>query len=129
MSNDFTVEVPITCDRTHKVERVKMTLTQAEEHKRLAIAKAGTAKEVATFLTGIPAKAVPDLVVMFRGKTVVLPTVVCKKNDNALIRLLHELTQSDVFPKPAVTPRKKSTKDDGKRASSGSSASAFPAAE
>lgn len=118
MSNDFEVEVPVVCDRTKKTYMVSMTLDDAAQHMKKIADKQANAAEVASFLNGLPYPK-PDLVVMFRGQLVVLPTVVDKK-DSTVMRLLHSLTNSPTFPKPESKPRKKSAKN-GKRESSPSS--------
>ena len=115
MSEDFEVEVPVTCDRTQKIHKIPMTLEQAGIHEKQLMEKASSGVDIRSFLGGIPHPK-PDLVVMFRGEIVVLPTVVSKK-DATVMRILNDLTQSPTFPKPAVKPRKKSG-NNGKRESS-----------
>lgn len=115
MSDEFAVEVIVTCDRTQKVHKISMSLEEAGRHKQNLADKVVTADEIKSFLGGIPHPK-PDLVVMFRGEIVVHPTIIHKK-DATVMRLLHDLTQSPAFPKPAVKPRKKTGKN-GKRESS-----------
>jgi hypothetical protein len=114
MSDEFEVEVLVTCDRTKKTHKIPMTLEEAGTHKKRVGEKGANAEEIRSFLGGIPHPR-PDLVVMFRGEIVVLPTVVDKK-DATLMRLLSTLTNSPTFPAPPVKPRKKSSKN-GKRES------------
>lgn len=113
MSDEFEVDVPVQCDRTKKTHNLRMTLEDAATFKKSIQEKKETATEIVSFLKGIPHPQ-PDLVVMFRGTVIVLPTVVDKK-DGAVLRLLNTLTQDDAaFPAPPVTKRKKSAKN-GKR--------------
>jgi len=124
MSEDFEVEVSVKCDRTKKTHKIPMSLEDAATFKQKQVEKAANAQEIVSFLGGIPYPR-PDLVVMFRGKTVVLPTVVDKK-DATVMRLLHTLTNSPSFPMPESKPRKKSAKN-GKRESSPPTPSTSPA--
>lgn len=105
MDNEFEVEVPITCDRTGRVSKLTMSIDTATAYKQDVIEKEISASEIISFLRGVPTPK-PDLVVMFRGVVVALPTVVDKKDDVAVMRLLHNLTQSEDFPKPVSKPRK-----------------------
>jgi len=126
MNNEFDVDVPVTCDRTKKTHKIPMTLEEAGRHQTRVAEKAANADEITSFLGGLPHPK-PDLVVMFRGEIIVLPTVVDKK-DATVMRLLHDLTQSPTFPKPAVKPRKKTAKN-GKRESSPSANSSAAVVE
>ena len=114
---DFKVEIPMTCDRTGRTERVSMTLEEAANVQKFASVKREMSETIETFLKGLPPE-VPDLVVMFRGKVVVLNTVLAGK-DHTVLRLLHDLTQSDVFPTTPTAqeegPDAKNTKNGGKR--------------
>lgn len=124
MSKEFYVEVPVKCDRTSKVMNIAISLEEAGSLQKFKEERENSGREILDFLNGVP-KPTPDLVVMFRGKIVVLPTVVVKKDDAAVLRLLHDLTQSNAFPKPAVIPRKK-TENSGKRESTSPAASPTP---
>lgn len=108
---DFKVEIPMTCDRTGRTERVSMTLEEAANVQKFAGVKREMSDTIETFLKGLPPE-VPDLVVMFRGKVVVLNTVLPGK-DHTVNRLLHELTQSDAFPESDKSD--KNSKNGGKR--------------
>jgi len=114
MNDEFEVEVAVTCDRTKRTHKVAMSLDDAAAHKQKLVDKQANAQEIISFLGGIPHPK-PDLVVMFRGQMVVLPTVVNTK-DSTVMRLLHNLTGSATFPAPPATPRKKPGKN-GKRES------------
>jgi hypothetical protein len=114
MSNDFEVEVSVSCDRTKKVHKLAMSLDEAATYKKRLAEREANAQEVVSFLGGMPHPK-PDLVVMFRGQTVVLSTVIANK-EATIMRLLHSLTNSDIFPAPPSAPRKKEGKN-GKRES------------
>jgi hypothetical protein len=109
---DFKVEIPLTCDRTGRTERVAMTLDEAANMQKHASLKKEMSETIEGFLKGLPPET-PDLVVMFRGKVVVLNTVLATR-DNTVLRLLHDLTQSDTFPETATDVRK-NTDNGGKR--------------
>jgi hypothetical protein len=126
MSEDFEVEVPVMCSRTKKTHKVPMTLEQAAKYNENLELKETNAQEVASFLGGLPFPK-PDLVVMFRGEVVVLPTVVDKK-DATVLRLLNTLTNSPTFPAPPVKPRKKAG-NNGKRESSPTTSTSPASAE
>lgn len=109
---DFKVEIPLTCDRTGRTERVAMTLEEAASMHKHASLKKEMSETIEGFLKGLPPET-PDLVVMFRGKVVVLNTVLATR-DNTVLRLLHDLTQSNTFPENATDVRK-NTDNGGKR--------------
>ena len=109
---DFKVEIPMTCDRTGRTERVSMSLEEAATVQKHAALKKEMSETIEGFLKGLPPET-PDLVVMFRGKVVVLNTVLATR-DNTVLRLLHDLTQSDTFPENGAEVRK-NTDNGGKR--------------
>jgi len=98
-----------------------MSLAEAAEHEKTVAHRKDIAEQVASFLGGLPAER-PDLAVLFRGKVVVLNTVIAK-DDAGILRLLHELTKSAAFPEVARTPRKNKDKA-GKRGGTPEAASA-----
>lgn len=104
--SDFTVKVDVVCDRTGKLEQKEMSISDAQKYNALKIQREEMAGEVASFLNGLPSDVRPDLVLSFRGKTVVMSTVVEKKADQGVLRVLHDLAPQ-AFPEVASTPRKK----------------------
>ena len=114
---DFKVEIPVSCDRTGRLERVSMSLEEAAVFQKSAVLKKEMSETIETFLKGLPPE-IPDLVVMFRGKVVVLNTVLPGK-DHTVNRLLHDLTQSERFPAPESATdagdNAKNTQNGGKR--------------
>lgn len=114
MSDDIKFEVTVKCDRTGKRERLEMATEEGLQDMRKTMqAKKETAADIHDFLNGLPKETVPDLVVMFRGKSVVLPNIV-EKNDSTMYRILNDLTRKDdVFPKPPSKPRNKSKAKEG----------------
>lgn len=108
MSEDFKVEVSVTCDRTGRVHKVPMTVAEAGEWAKNASVRKDMAEQVASFLKGLPPEA-PDLAILYKGKAVVLQTVISKENDSGIGRLLHELTHAPEFPEVTATPRKNKT--------------------
>jgi len=108
MSDDFKVEVSVTCDRTKREHKVPMTLEQASVWGKEASMRKDMAEQVSSFLKGLPPGA-PDLAVLYKGKAVVLSTVITKANDTTIARLLHDLTHAPEFPEVTATPRKKRT--------------------
>ena len=110
--SDFKVEVPVTCERTGKIERVEMTLADAADYQRTLETKKASTLAVEDFLRALPPEQ-PDLIVSFRGKSVVLTTVASNK-DSTVLKLLHDLTLSNIFPSDATEENK--TRSSGKRA-------------
>lgn len=111
--SDFKVEIPVTCARTGKLERRQMTLNEVVEYQQALTLKRELSEQVQSMLANLPVEA-PDLVVMFRNQVVVLDTVLPGK-DATVLRMLHDLTQSPVFPEVEVPPRNKRA-NSGKRA-------------
>lgn len=112
MSEDMLVDVPVKCDRTGKVTKVPMTLIDAANFQAAVQRKEESGKEVKAYLSDLHPDSCPDLVVLYKGSSVVLSVVM---DSPAVARSLNALTQDSKFPAP---PAKKRTKG-GKRESSG----------
>jgi len=105
MSNVI-VELPATCDRTGKVDKISMTTNEAEQFQKLRDRKTEVAKAMLVDLAAVAPGDMPDLVVCFRGKIAITANV-NPKSDDALARLLHEVTRDSAkFPKPPQKKRK-----------------------
>jgi hypothetical protein len=92
-----------------------MTLEEAAAYKTVRETKEACTQAITDFFAGLPPEQ-PDLVVMFRGKRVVLNTVAPSK-DATVLKLLHDLTLSDVF-KGDAAPEANKKRSSGKRARS-----------
>ena len=112
MSEEMLVDVPVKCERTGKVTKVPMTLLAAADYQAKLQRQTDAAKDVEVFLSDLHPDACPDLVVAFRGRLLVLSTVV---DSPAVQRGLHLLTQHALFPDPSPKKRAKN----GKRESTG----------
>lgn len=116
MSENPEVKLPIACDRMGKTVEIKIPLQEVEAFLADKRSRTENAEAVENFfskLSGSPGE-LPDLVAYYKGRLVVLPTVL-PKNDTVVLRLLNEATQSDAFPKPEPKLRKaKKRKDSGK---------------
>lgn len=103
-----TVKVDFVCERTGKADSREMPLDQVEAFYKSQEEKAKSVAAVQKALTDVPVEKMPDLVVYFRGKTVVLGNI-NPKYDNMIGRHLHEITNKDeVFP--ALEPTNKRTR-------------------
>ena len=103
--SDVNVELDATCDRTGKIEKVAMSITEAAQFHETRGARSAAAAALHKELKEIPDNKKPDLVVMYRGQICVLGNV-NPKSDASLARLLHEVTTSPQFAKPTVKNRK-----------------------
>lgn len=112
MSEDMLVDVPVKCDRTGKTTKRPMTLIEAANLQAATQRKQEAGKEVSAYLSDLHPDNCPDLIVLYKGRSVVLTTVT---DCTAIDRSLHMLTQHTKFPEP---PAKKRSKN-GKRESSG----------
>lgn len=108
MSDTPEVKLPVTCSRTNKPIEIKLPLTDVEKFLATQRAREANVAKIEEFFSGMNQEEIPHLVAFYKGKLVVLPTVL-NKNDAAVLRMFHEATQSDVFPKPV--PRKRNKKD------------------
>ena len=105
-SDTRNVEVKFVCDRTGKTDTIEMSLEKVEAFYKTQEAKIKATAAIKKELTALPAENMPDLVVYYRGKVVVLSNVNIKY-DNMISRHLHEITNNDaVFPAVEVTNKR-----------------------
>lgn len=102
-----TVKVEFVCDRTGKTDNVDMPLDAVENFYKNKEERAKTAALLNKELTSLAKEKMPDLIVYFRGRLVVLGNI-NPKHDNMIERHLHEVTNHEVFP--AVEPTNKRTR-------------------
>lgn len=103
MSTTPEVKLPVYDYRTNKTTEVKLKLDVIESFLVEQRTRQENTEVVKEFFESVDGP-LPDLMVVYKGRQVILPTVL-EKNDSAVLRLLHEATQSDIFPKP--TPKKR----------------------
>lgn len=122
MSDTPDVKLPVTCSRTGKTQEMKLPLDGVEKflaEKRSREENVNKIEEFFGTLHNQADQTPPDLVVYYKGRLVVLPTVL-SKSDQAVMRMLHEATQQDTFPKP--TPRKRKAKKESEATTSSKTA-------
>ena len=104
--SEIIVELTAKCDRTGKTEKLPMSTDEAETFGKHRDVKSQTAATLLKELGSLSEGQMPDLIVAYKGKLVIRANV-NPKSDDALARLLHEVTRDgDVFPKPATKKRK-----------------------
>lgn len=124
MSNTPVVKLPVSCDRTNKTVEIKLPLDQVEGYLSALRAR----EQASTILSDQLESAsqsgpMPDMVVYYKGAFVVLTTVL-DKHDAVVLRLLHEATQSETFPKPPARKKRNAAKTPKKQETTGKSNSA-----
>lgn len=110
--SDAQVPVTLRCDRTGRQVTLTMPVGAVKTLLGTQASKTTNAAAIRKIFKALP-NAVPDLVVYYRGKLVILNTVF-ELRDLGLKKALHEITRSSLFPVPDKRPRKTKSKQ-GKR--------------
>jgi hypothetical protein len=84
MTNDVRIQVPVTCDRTGNKYLITMSKESLNRYMVNAKQKHLAAEKISDFLNNLPTPH-PDLVVFYKGKLVILETIV-GKTDKGIIR-------------------------------------------
>jgi len=110
MNDNPDVKLPVTCNRTGKVVEEKIPLNEVETFLASIRSRQGSAVALREVFSSLEEQeGAPDLVAYYKGRLVILP-VVLDKHDTAVLRALHDATQSDTFPRPAPKKNTKSGK-------------------
>lgn len=105
MSTDTIVKLEATCDRTGKTETLEVTIAEAQDFQTIRDQKSASAEKLEADLLKIPEDKMPDLILAYKGKVVILGNI-NPKSDDAMARLLHDVTRNGtIFPKPSVKKR------------------------
>lgn len=111
MTSELRYKISIRCDRTGRETTKMLTLDAAQQTLLDERVRARNATKIQEFILKLEGP-LPDLVVFCDDKLVVLNTVV-DKTGKSILRLLHALTRSTLFPEPARRARNKKMKQTG----------------
>jgi len=103
--SESSLEVTQCCDRTEKPFAVQVPVSKYRDFLIYQRYKERTMDKLKAYL--LEAKALPDLVVVYKGRVVLLPTV-HPKQDSLIGRLLNSVVNDDIFP---VVKRPRNKKD------------------
>jgi len=103
--------MPVTCSRTGRLENKQLTADEAVSFSQTLTTRLENTRKFESEAGQLTADdSRPDLIVSYKGKAVAL-AVVGEKSHESVLRLLAKLTnREDVFPPPAVKPRKRNEK-------------------
>lgn len=109
------VAISVTCSRTGRPESREMTIEEAAEFQTALTTRFANTREFEEEAGKLTTQNnQPDLIVSYKGKAVALAVIGVKSHD-PVMRLLAELTKrEDIFPKPEVKSRSKSTSTDSR---------------
>lgn len=108
MTSDVRVQVRVQCDRTGREIVQFMSLEEARlQHTEIRL-KHRNAEKIRAFLLGLEGP-LPDLVVVCNDNIVVLENVIGTRS-KSILRLLHALTRSKLFPEPVRRARNENAK-------------------
>lgn len=104
MSDAPTLEITLNCDRSAQPFRVQVPMEQCRQFLKRQQRKSETLEQLKACL--VDADALPDLVLVYREKVILLHTV-NPKYDATIGRLLNTVTKAEHFPVARRTRKQK----------------------
>ena len=111
MTSDVRIQIKIHCDRTGREQTQFLTVDQLRLHTVELNQKHLNAEKIRALLVSLEGP-LPDLVVACSDQIVILENVLGTRS-KSIVRLLYELTRSNLFPKPVPRARNKKDKQIG----------------